>query len=320
MRILTLNIILVVSGLCACGQSNEQVSPTPAPASDVAAALDNGEDSEVDESNVHEGPLPKNALVTLEVNGVDRQYRLYVPNVHPPEGLPLLVLVHGGSGRSEPFPQESRFHQLAETESVIIAHPLAELLPGNEGEWQLNTAPDSRQDIEFMGAMIDQIATHYVVDAKRIYASGYSLGSMFTYELACHASDRFAAIASHAGTMPVSPNSCEPDPNVAVMHIHGRDDWIISYDDTWDWKSWDEVGTMMNIPGLVAYWSDKYNCQGSGQSTAGSSTHQVHESCDDGVRVEHHALTGVGHEWPESIDGISTHQVIWSFVSGFSKP
>ena len=76
---------------------------------------------------------------------------------------------------------------------------------------------------------------------------------MFNYELACQLSDRFAAIASHAGTMPVSPDSCDQDSNVAVMHLHGEDDYIIAYNNAWDWKEWDEVGTMMAIPSLVTF-------------------------------------------------------------------
>jgi len=32
---------------------------------------------------------------------------------------------------------------------------------------------------------------------------------------------------------------------------------IIAYGNTWDWKSWDTVGTMRGIPSLVQFWSDQ---------------------------------------------------------------
>ena len=80
---------------------------------------------------------------------------------------------------------------------------------------------------------------------------------MFTYELACQMSDRFAAIASYAGTMPVSPASCDISDGIAMMHIHGELDGIIAYNNAWDWKEWDSVGTMQAIPDLVDYWGDK---------------------------------------------------------------
>ena len=249
----------------------------------------------------------------------EREYRLFVPTDLPEEPVPLLIAVHGGSGRDYPFPQQTKFEALAEEEGFIIAYPMSELLPGNEGEWQLNTTPESRQDIEYIEALIDYIAAIHSIDEKRVYATGYSLGSMFNYELACQLSDRFAAIASHAGTMPVSPDSCDQNSNVAIMHLHGEDDYIISYNDAWDWKEWDEVGTMMDIPSLISFWADKYNCQNEGENTTDTSQHIVHDTCDENVRVEHHRLYDVGHEWPETIEHTSTHEVIWNFLKSFSK-
>ena len=182
--------------------------------------------------------------------------------------------------------------------------------------------PESRQDIEYIEALIDYIAASHSIDAKRVYATGYSLGSMFNYELACQLSDRFAAIASHAGTMPVSPDSCDQDSNVAVMHLHGEDDYIIAYNNAWDWKEWDEVGTMMAIPSLVTFWANKYNCQNENEINSSASQHLIHDECDQNVRVEHHRMNNTGHEWPETIDGTSTHEVISGslFLSGFKKP
>ena len=105
-------------------------------------------------------------------------------------------------------------------------------MPPNEGAWQLNTDAQSRQDIDYIEAMIDDISSGHPVDASKVYAVGYSLGSMFSYELACQMSGRFAAIASFAGTMPVSPKSCDPERNVPIMHIHGVEDPIIAYGST----------------------------------------------------------------------------------------
>ena len=154
----------------------------------------------------------------------------------------------------EDFPQQPQFQALADAEGFILAFPQGHAFPGNEGEWQLNTNQDRRHDVDFVAAMIDDIASRHSIDSNRIYAMGYSLGSMFSYEIACQMSDRFAAIASYAGTMPVSPEACNPQRFAPVMHIHGTDDGIISYNNTCGWKSWDEVGTMMDIPSLVSYW------------------------------------------------------------------
>ena len=141
----------------------------------------------------------------------------------------------------------SRFAALAEAEGIILANPLSHHLGDNEGEWQLNTPSDARHDIEFVEAIIDELSSAYAIDSARIYATGYSIGSMFTYELACHLSDRVAAIASFAGTMPVNPNSCEISRGFPVMHITAMMIRLLIYAGPWDWKAWDSVGTMHGI-------------------------------------------------------------------------
>lgn len=261
--------------------------------------------------------LPTTDLV---VNGVEREYHSFVPPNPPAGPMSVIVLLQGGSAGSYVLPQQGRFEELAQAEGMVLAIPVGKRLPHNEGAWQLNTDAQSMQDIDYVEAMISDVSARHSVDPSRIYAIGYSLGSMFSYELACQMSTRFAAIASFAGTMPVSPKSCEPTRNIPIMHIHGAQDPIIAYDNTWDWKQWDSVGTMQDIPSLVRYWGDKYNCQTKSQEDSESSTHIVFDTCDQMARVEHHRIEGGGHDWPENINGVSTHEVIWSFLKNYSVP
>ena len=256
----------------------------------------------------------------LTVNGVARTYRVTVPARDAGVPLPVLFAFHGGDEGHFGFPQQSLFDRLADEQGAILIYPHAKLVDPNEGAWQLNTSEGYTQDTEFVEAMIDELRSRYCVDLKRLYATGYSLGSMFTYELPCHMSGRFAAVASHAGTMPVVPYSCDMEDPVAVMHLHGRSDWIIDYNEPWDWKEWDYVGTMMDVPSLVDFWGDKNTCASVDEAVSSGFMHITHDDCDGAVRVEHYALDGQGHDWPMSVDGVSTHQLIWDFVSGFSKP
>lgn len=255
----------------------------------------------------------------LTIGEMTREYRLTVPQAEA--GVPLSVVVgfHGGGGAYEDYPQEEAFRNLGAEHGVIMAYPRGALVAPNEGEWQLNTSDDMMHDIDFIHALLDDLSTRYCVDITRLYATGYSLGSMFIYEVACHMNDRFAAVASFAGSMPVSPNSCEMVNKLPVMHIHGTDDSIIPYSDAWGWKSWPSVGTMMDIPQLMEFWGDQNGCQDVDWTDNNSGRHVVYDGCEDGVRVEHHRLGGHGHWWPNTIDGVSTHQVIWDFVSGFTR-
>ena len=260
-------------------------------------------------------------ITEIAVNGVERQYHLFVP-ANPREGpMSLLVFLMGGDAGSWVFPQQGKWEELAQKEGIVLAFPVGKLVPPNEGAWQLNTDDQSRQDIDYIGAMIDDIiSSSHPVDASEVYAVGYSLGSMFSYELACQMSERFAAIASFAGTMPVSPKSCDPERNVPIMHVHGVEDRIIAYGDAWDWKNWDSVGTMHDIPSLVQFWRDRYHCQTESRTESEGEIHFVYDLCEQGARVEHYRLETVGHWWPENLNGGSTHSVMWSFLGRFTTP
>ena len=160
----------------------------------------------------------QNAVVSIDVDGLTRSYRLYIPSSEPNDPMPLLVAFHGGGGGEDvPFPQETRFNQLAESQGFVVAYPFEHLFPGNEGGWLLNTGPDRHEDIDFVEALIADVSSYTSIDTTRLYATGYSLGSMYTYDVACHLNHRFAAIASFAGTMPVNPNSCVLEDNVPIM-------------------------------------------------------------------------------------------------------
>ena len=259
--------------------------------------------------------LPEYAI---QVESLERQYNLFAPQNTPSTAMPLVVAFHGGGMAGEMFPQQAQFEALAESQGVLLAFPQGFQVGNNEGEWQLNTRPDARHDIEFVIAMIEDIGARHSVDPNRIYAVGYSLGSMFTYEVACQLSDRFAAITSFAGTMPQSPAACSPERYTPIMHIHGDMDGIIPYTDSWGWKSWDEVGTMMDIPSLINFWSDKYACREESLYEYDSSEHIVHSECEQSALVEHHRIRAGDHGWPEDINGESTHRVMWSFLSRHS--
>jgi polyhydroxybutyrate depolymerase len=54
-------------------------------------------------------------------------------------------------------------------------------------------------DLAFVRAMLDRLPLGYAVDARRVYASGFSNGGGFTSRLALEMADRFAAIGAASG-------------------------------------------------------------------------------------------------------------------------
>jgi polyhydroxybutyrate depolymerase len=262
--------------------------------------------------------LPKTELV---IDGVTREYYLFVPSdeASSPSGL-IITLQGGDADAGWRFPGQDEWEAIAEKENMIIALPSGYTYGDNEGAWVLNTDATAMQDINFFNQMISDISVRHWVDTSRVYAVGYSLGSMFAYELACHMSESFAAIASVAGTMPLNVKLCEQSRNVPIMHVHGVEDPIIAYGNSWEWKAWDSVGAMRDIPSLVDYWSEKYDCQSKVETIGQVISHFAYSDCAQDARVEHYRLERGAHDWPETLLGQPTSEVMWSFFNHYNLP
>ena len=266
--------------------------------------------------------LMTQSLTSIEVNGVEREFRLSTPSSEPGTRLPLVIAFHGGTDSQEDFAQQEQFDQLGEQEKFIMAYAIAEQdRTAAEGEWFLNTAATSEEDNNFTEAIVDELSESYCVDQDRLYAIGYSLGAMFTYEIACQLNHRFAATASFAGTMPVNPESCDIARGIGILHIHGKLDYIIYYHQDWEWKDGEHegVGTMSEVPNLIDYWAAKSSCQAISVETSLTEEHIIHNDCVDDVIIEHYGLQIWDHNWPGEVDGQPTYELMWNFLSQFSK-
>ena len=266
--------------------------------------------------------LMTQSLTSIEVNGVEREFRLSTPSSEPGTRLPLVIACHGGTDSQEDFAQQEQFDQLGEQEKFIMAYAIAEQdRTAAEGEWFLNTAATSEEDNNFTEAIVDELSESYCVDQDRLYAIGYSLGAMFTYEIACQLNHRFAATASFAGTMPVNPESCDIARGIGILHIHGKLDYIIYYHQDWEWKDGEHegVGTMSEVPNLIDYWAAKSSCQAISVETSLTEEHIIHNGCMDDAIIEHYGLQLWDHNWPGEVDGEPTYELMWNFLSQFSK-
>ena len=254
--------------------------------------------------------------------GIDqRRYHLYVPKTYDAKPQDVLVFFQGGNAGSDGawlVPQQQRWEELAAERGIILAIPQGKVYFHNEGAWQLNTHSGAMHDVKYIDAMLDDILAMYEFELGRVYGVGYSLGSMFAYEMACHMSTHFVALASFSGTMPLSPRDCNPGSNVPIMHVHGVDDPIIQYSKRWDWKAWDSVGTMRDVPSLMQYWVKKFNCKDKSQTNTSSFRHAEYFNCDQSSKIEHYALLDWGHDWPSTLDGVSTHLKVWQFLDRFN--
>ena len=167
--------------------------------------------------------------VNIKVGNKTRKYRLYVPN-NVKENTALVSCLHGTGGSSDN--KQPSFDAIANADGIIVIYGHGENvkfpffgnmeLPGwnSTGEWS--------GDIDYIKAIIEDVASKYSIDRKRIYCCGFSNGGMMTYTVANLLGDVFAAYASISG-YPINEfhlhhTGARPVP---FLHIHGTNDDLV---------------------------------------------------------------------------------------------
>lgn len=262
----------------------------------------------------------------LSHNGENRAYRLFIPSQYDGEtSIPLLLNFHAGNGSIQDQVDLSDMHTIADTANFMVVYPqaLADPTDGGSTNW-MRKAPTTFDDVPFIKTLIDTVSSQYNIDKERVYATGYSLGGEFTFELGCRLFDKIAAIAPVARPMTkVTYENCNPNRPLPVMLVMGTNDdtyngiefggtkWYFSASETMNfWAEHNNTETSA----VVTDFQDISNMDG---STAQKSTWQNGDQC---VSIEHIKIINGGHTWPGSFFGnqdINGSKEIWKFLSKY---
>ena len=253
---------------------------------------------------------------TIQHDGLTREYSIYVPASYDgTTDFPLLFNFHGGDDVITNWQTTADMRPIADTANFILVYPQARPDPsdGNSLNW-LPKTPGTFDDVPFISALIDTIASNYQIDQNRIYACGYSLGGDMSFELGCKLSNRIAAIAPVARTMQSNPNSfCAPIHPTGVLTILGTDDFISPYGGY--------PGYYLSAAATHSYWATHNNCNATAtMSTVSASVERYTWSTASGCDyVEELKVIGGGHDWPGSFGNmtIDASEEIWQFVSRY---
>jgi polyhydroxybutyrate depolymerase len=171
---------------------------------------------------------PGDSLRTLKVGELERNYLVHVPSKYDAKTpSPVVLSFHGGGSNAEQMVKFCGLNDKADEAGFIVIYPsgtgrLEKLLTFNGGNccgYAMNNQVD---DVAFVRAILDDLATVANLDARRVYATGMSNGGIIAYRLASELSDRIAAIAPVGG--PMGTETCSPRRPVSVLHFHGTED------------------------------------------------------------------------------------------------
>lgn len=268
----------------------------------------------------------------IDVNGIQRSFRYYVPAIYSvDEAVPLVFNFHGYNSSAQEQEIYANFKPLADTANFIIVFPQGTIVNGSNGWNNFSSLNDLQEDLDFVDAMLDAIAMSHNVDQNRIYSTGMSNGGFMSYDLACYMSDRFAAIASVTGSMtPVHRNDCNAIHPTPILQIHGTSDAVVSIN-----GGVSSINTLA-IDELVSFWVNYNNCDPIAEYTMipdiveldnCTAEHYFYGGGSSGATVEYFKIIGGGHTWPSALPlgllgntnyDINACNEIWRFFSQYS--
>lgn len=274
----------------------------------------------------------------MEVDSVEREFIVVVPSGSAPAGgYPMVFMFHGTSQHGERFYDISGWKEKGETEKFITVFPTSlrycvtedsaapyVTTKWNNGDLQFNACPGQtpKDDVKFFRMMVDTIKKLLIVDASRIYVTGFSNGGIMAAKLAIEASDIIAATASSGGGMH-SLDSAAPRRNIPTIFSLGTDD--------------DRFYTAINKPYLpfndstIAYLSGSVNRF---ITVFGLSQEFTKDSTALSLRYRFNTLAvtaswefnfvllkGLAHEYPNGTNyPLASADLLWAFFQQFTAP
>lgn len=239
-------------------------------------------------------------------DSVERQYIKYVPaSYQADKPTAVLFLLHGLGDTMQNAFTASGIKQWADRYGWIVVTPQA--LPANVSifgqtmslgnMWNagircqvsvLTVAPNSNvDDAGFLMALLDSVEQQYNIHKDSVFFAGFSMGGFMSHRMAVEHGDRIKAIVAVSGTLAGGMVDSIPKSPVRVMHIHGTNDPVVSYDSSMiTFNGFGRFSLGLGAEATVDYWRTHNNC-----STARYAANYA-DSKDDGLTFERYLYLG----------------------------
>lgn len=275
---------------------------------------------------------------TMQHRGRERWYEIHVPpSYRAGTPAPLVLNLHGGAGNPNQQRDDSGMNAVADAHGFLVVYPAGSgrlkerFLTWNIGEGDTYAVEQDIDDIGFLRAVIDEVSRNFSVDAKRVYATGFSQGAFMSYRLACEASDRIAAIAPVSGVLLGDAGRCRPGRPVSIIHFHGKLDPNVAYAGGVGEKAHDKIARR-SVEETIAFWLEKdgLSDKPTREDRRGKAVMRAYGPGANGAEIVLWTLEDGGHTWPggdsslpERMVGpvnrdINASALIWDFFSRHS--
>lgn len=284
-------------------------------------------------------------LRTVKVGELERRYEFHRPaSVDVAKALAVVIAFHGGGGNPQSMRRLSGLSEKADAAGFIVVYPYGtgklenQFLTFNGGGCCGYAMENGIDDVAFVRALLDDLASVTSIDTRRVYATGLSNGGIISHRVAAELADRIAAIAPIGG--PLMMESIQPSRAVPVMHFHGTDDANAPFQGGYGkgFMGRGGVTDFKSVEFTLQTWIKANGCETTPKveplpdavNDGMTSTRKTWSGGKDGSEVVLIEVKGGGHTWPgmkpivealgPSTMDISANDLMWEFFQKHTLP
>ena len=251
---------------------------------------------------------------------------LYLPPATCSGALPIVIYLHGAPGDIHEGTNNG-WPTTAAKDCFIEVNAKGSILTSGVESWHIyndssnyvGTPPD---DVAQLKSVVAEIENGTAVDAKAVFAVGFSAGGFMASRVGAEGGDVFAAVFPWAATLYMQdaggttglPASVATATNIEEMNgtadstipicgLTNSSVTVSSVDTTLNW--W------MSVLGCTTATPATNVCV-SGQPVLTSKTLS---GCNNGVTINWSSVPGVNHNWPSGLN-----DTVWSYFNSHRKP
>ncbi|HEY0487995.1 MAG TPA: PHB depolymerase family esterase [Telluria sp.] len=130
-------------------------------------------------------------------------YWLYLPPAAPPQGLPLVIMLHGCDQDANAFAQGTRMNVIAGQQGYAVVYPQQSKgsHPQACWKWYDRATQEGGGDVGLIVGIVNTVAASHPIDRSRIYICGFSAGGAMAHIVALNHPGLIAGLGVHSSPL-----------------------------------------------------------------------------------------------------------------------
>jgi len=245
-----------------------------------------------------------------------RRYKVYVPPDCPQQGVPVIVMLHGGTQAVLDYAAGTGMNVHADLHHFLVVYPEQDARANPMRYWNWFRPQDQqagRGEPALIAGITEQVINDYNADRRRVFIAGFSAGAAMTMVMAATYPHLYAAAGVHSGLpygaahdVPsafalmrgASPPSRHDALHIPLIVFHGDADDIVNVVNASHIRE-------QRLGAHGAQPADDGLSVTKGQAPGGHAYTRSIYSAETGVLLEQWIVHGTGHAWCGGTAGCS---------------